>query len=97
MRVNIGLFQFSDMIMGSGSWETRNLDVIGESLRILVKSLQMWLQAIRVSTGGDLVCFATIAEKVSGRFGYRETNSDTKRGGSSGLPRRAGHDHRFSA
>jgi len=39
MRVNIGLFQFSDMIMGSGSWGTRNLDVIGESLRILVKKL----------------------------------------------------------
>lgn len=97
MRVNIGLFQFSDMIMGSGSWGTRNLDVIGESLRILVKKLTNVVAGHSRSTAGDLVCFATIAEKVSGRFGYRETNSDTKRGGSSGLPRRAGHDHRFSA
>ena len=39
MRVNIGLFQFSDMIMGSGSGEIRNLGVIGEFFRILAKKL----------------------------------------------------------
>jgi hypothetical protein len=94
MLVNIELFQFSDMIMGPGSWERRNLGVICESFRIAAYKLtNAAVGHLRFPGGG----FATIAETVSGRFGYRETNSDTKRGGSSGLPRRAGHDHRFSA
>jgi hypothetical protein len=65
MRVNIELFQFSDMIMGPRSSEIRNLGVIGESFRILAKKPTIELPAVSLSP------FSLYVLRYNGRQGQR--------------------------
>jgi hypothetical protein len=65
MRVNVEFFQFSDMIMGSGIQERRNLAVIGESFKILDKKPTIKSPAVSVSP------FSLDVLRYNGRQGQR--------------------------